>query len=176
MPTNYLRAAPDEQFYTIYNQPYKLIYVDQATFDSFSKDPGLAAYPSTFTTDPSNSPTTLNVWPPASGSYPVTIRYFGAAPALVNPETSSTIPWFPSSMYLLARLTGELMQLTSDRRAVDYLGDGTDQRPGRAAQLLRHVLEMKDDPENNVNTVKLDEKLFRNKKISDLPNTKLVGF
>ena len=80
-------------------------------------------------------------------------------------------------MYLLTRLTGELMQLTSDKRATQYLGDGTEANTGRAGQLLRKVLEMKDDPENNVQVVKLDPKLFRSKTgLNDLPNTKLVGF
>jgi len=176
MPVGYLRASPDEVFYTIYNQPYKLVFVDQSTYDMFNKDPGLAAYPSCFTTDPSFSPTNMYFWPAPSGSYPCTVRYFGAVAPITNPETSSVIPWFPSSMYLLTRLTGELMQLTSDRRAVEYLGDGTDQRPGRAARLLKNVLEMKDDPENDVQKVKLDERMFRNVKVSDLPNTKLVGF
>jgi len=178
MPTAYLRAANDEIFYTISNEPYKMLPVDKATYDSFNKDPGLTSYPSFFMTDPGVVPTAMYVWPAPAGSYPVTVRYYGSMPALVNPESSTSIPWFPSSMYLLTRLTGELMLLTDDKRATIYLGDGTEQNRGRAGNLLEKVLLMKDDPENLVQTVKLDNKLFRKAKgnANALPNTKTIGF
>ena len=178
MPANYLRAANDEIFYVIYNEPYKCLAVDQSTYDGFNIDPGLASYPSFFMTDPSQVPTAMWFWPPPSGSYPVTVRYYGMPAPILNPETATVIPWFPNSTYLLQRLTGELMALTNDNRASDYLGDGTEQKPGRARQTLKKILEMKDDPENLVQTVKLDNKLFRQARgtNSQLPNTKLVGF
>lgn len=176
MPANYLRAMKDGVFYTIFNVPYKVIAITLQEFDSFNKDPGLNAYPSYFTTDMSLTPPGMFFWVGPNGSYPVTVRYYASQVAIANPETSAAIPWFPSSMYLKTRLAGELMAATDDQRAPLYLGDGTEQNIGRARIILNKVLEMKDDPENIVQQVSLDRRNFRNRKIGDLPNTKVVGF
>jgi len=177
MPAAYLRAQKEGIFYTIDNVPYKVIGIELTEYDAFNKDPGLASYPSFFTTDMSQTPPQMFFWVPPSGSYPCTVRYYGMPSSIVNPETSSVIPWFPSSMYLKTRLAGELMQVTNDDRAMSYLGDGTDQNPGRAGRILKKVLQMKDDPENVVMTVKLDRRNFRNRRAgNELPNTKLIGW
>lgn len=175
MPANYLRAAKDGVFYTLYNTPYKMIGVTYQEYDAFDKDPGLASYPTFFWVDTATSPAGMYVWTPPNGSYPVTVRYYGSIAAITNPETSLAIPWFPSSMYLKTRLAGELMAATNDDRAPLYLGTDKD-NVGYAARILQKVLEMKDDPENVVQQVTLDRRNFRNRKFDDLPNTKIVGF
>lgn len=176
LPANYLRGMKDGVFYTIDNVPYKMIPITLPEYDSFNKDPSLASFPTYYTTDMSSTPPTMFFWVPPGGSFPVTVRFYGSQPAILNPETSAQIPWFPSSMYLKTRLAGELMEATNDDRAVRYLGDGTPQNPGKARLILDKVLIMKDDPEGVVKQVSLDRRNFRNRKIGDLPNTKVVGF
>lgn len=176
LPASFLRVMKDGIFYTISNVPYKMIGISLTEYDSFNKDPGLASFPSYFATDMAATPPNIYFWVPPSGSFPVTLRYYFVQPAITNPETSSAIPWFQSSQYLKTRLAGELMEATNDDRAALYLGDGTDQNPGRARMILDKFLKMKDDPENIVKQVSLDRRNFRLRKFGDLPNTKIVGF
>lgn len=119
----------------------------------------------------------MYVWPPASGGFPVTARYFKSSPTIITPETSSDIPWFPSTQYLLRRLAGELMAITNDERMLTFLGseEPENDTKGSAASILRRYLKMKDDMGGKVHTVKLDRRHF-GKNFSRLPNTKTIGW
>jgi hypothetical protein len=167
LPADYLRAKKDDVYFTISGQPYMMIPVDQSEFDSFTLTAGIQGYPAYMTTDMNVSPPTMSVWPPASGAYPVTVKYYAAMPDIVTPETSTSIPWFPFSNYLVTRLSAELMKITDDERQAKFNVDSED--------LLRKYLEMKDDPEGTVNTVSLDRRRFGTP-FSRLPNTKLLGW
>lgn len=152
LPADFLRSKKDDFFYTLYGQPYFPVYYPQEEFDRFTVSPGLTDFPNAWTTDTSVSPVNLYVWPPSSGGYAATLRYFRLMPDITTPETSSNVPWFPSTQYLRTRLTSELMDLTDDERVEAFAT--------KAENILRRFLEMKDDPEGTVKRVTLDRRRF----------------
>lgn len=176
-PTDYMRALPDECFYYISGVPYNLIPVDLAEFDLMVAQAGLSNFSVIFATDMSTwvpfvtGPTAF-FWMPSSGAYPAILRYQRLMPEIVNPQSSTTIPWFPNQNYLITRLTGELCKGWDDERAASLLGDDN---PGGAGYILRHYVQMKDDMTNRAKTVKLDRRRFGGS-FNNLRNTKLVGW
>ena len=92
-------------------------------------------------------------------------------PDIVNPSTSTAIPWFPNQTYLLTRLAGEVMRLTNDKRTDDYLGEG----PVGAQGLLNRYLKLVNDDEDRAKRVTLDRRFFSND-FWRLKNTKTIGF
>jgi hypothetical protein len=174
MPADYLRAEKDEAFFNISGTIYKMINVDQTMFDAFVQSPGNQSYPTFFYVDVAQSPPAMYVYWPAGGAYAATVRYFPQMPDIATPETSSTVPWFPNTNYLIRRVAGEVMLLTDDDRAPAFLGDSDEQTPQGAGVILRKYLTMKDDPNSRVKTVALDRRLF--KAPTTLKNTKIVGW
>lgn len=172
LPADYLRACDKRSvFYTNSGVKYELVPLDLAEYDMLIQQQGNASFPSMFATDMSQSPPQLFVWPPPSGSFPLTVRYFSQMPDITMPETSTTVPWFPSQDYLVTRLSGELMKIADDERASSFLGEGDS---GAQGILLRY-LKLKDDSSNRAQTVKLDRRFFGNQ-FSRVPNTKTIGF
>lgn len=167
LPADYLRAKKDDFFYTLYGQPYFPVYYPLEEFDRFTVSPGITDFPNAWTTDPSTSPINLYVWPPASGVYSATLRYFRAMPEITTPETSSDVPWFPNTQYLRTRLAAELMQITDDERQMAFLAN--------SEAILRRFLELKDDPEGTVKRVTLDRRRFGIQQ-SALQTTKTIGW
>lgn len=173
LPDDFLRLHRNGGFYQIFSVPYKLIGVTQEEFDSFVQQPGLASYPYLAYVDVTKvvgQQPGLYVWPPASGSYPATIRYNPQMPDIV---TTTEVPWFPNSNYLYTRVAGELMKVTNDDRWQAFLGN--DPGKGGAGDVLRSYLTMKDDPETAAKTVQLDRRRFR-AAFTNLPNTKTIGW
>ena len=184
LPLDWLRANKDDVFYTISGVKYVMIPVALAEFDGLVQQAGLNSYPQNYAVD--NSPIATQsapqmfVWPPPSGSYPVTARYYCQMP---DPTTAqftdgTTIPWFPNTLYLQRRLTGELMLMSNDDRAPAFLGGEHKQQDGTvfygAAAILDRYLKMKDD-EQVVKRVTLDRRFFGSK-FNRVPNTKLIGW
>lgn len=183
LPADYLRAVIGEVWWTLPGTgvKYPLIPIDLAEFDVAVQQPGLQNYPTFFVTDlsPNDSvqqgdatgaPAFYTYMPP-SGTYPYTIRYYSTMAVPANPETDTTVPWFPNQSYLITRLAGELMRIADDDRMASYLGDG----PEGAQGILNRYLKNKDDKSNRAQMVKLDRRLF-GASISTLPNTKIVGW
>ena len=175
MPADYLRAKNNEVIYYIQGVRYVMINLDEAEFDMLVQTAGFNTYPTNFYVDvapkASGNVPNMYVWPPASGAYPYTARYYPQMSDIATPESSATVPWFPNQQYLITRLAGQLMQLTNDDRYKEYLGDGAFGSEG----ILRKYLELKDDPEGRVDTVKLDRRRF-GPAFNGLRNTKLVGW
>jgi hypothetical protein len=180
LPTDFLRCQDDMAvFWVLQGVPYPMIPLDLSEMDMTVQTAGLAAYPYWFATDLSGSDETAAgasgpiayVYPPPSGNYPVTVRYFAQMADITAPETSATVPWFPNQAYLLTRLAGELMRLTDDERYATFLGEG----PEGAQGILDRYLKLKDDRSNRAQRVKLDRRRFGNS-FSTLPNTKTVGW
>jgi hypothetical protein len=172
MPLNWLRAAKDEVYYTISSVPYTMIRVSNAEFETFVTLSGLTAFPSYFTIYVGNIDqgvaSAMYVWVAPSGSFPVTAYYYALQPDILNPQTSTAIPWFPNQTYLRQKLVATLMaELTNDDRAAPTMA--------LADANLDKYLKMKDDQEGFAKQVSLDRRLF-GKRFSTLPNTKLVGF
>ena len=182
LPANFLRCLPDD-FYYVYQPgyPYFPVWADRAEYDRFIQVPQIASMPSRYMIDmaqvvvPANATGTtpglapnpdgvpqLWVWPPPSGSWPCNMTYYQSMPDIATPETSSVVPWFPCQDYLITRLAGELMKISDDDRAGAFLGDG-DGKDGRtrgAQNILRSYLEMKDDKDETIQSVKLDRRHF----------------
>jgi len=170
MPVDFVRLHRGGGFYQIFQVPYVLIGVTQEEFDTFVQQPGLASYPYLAYVDIATSPPGLYVWPPASGSYPATVRYNPMMPDIVD---TTVVPWFPNSTYLYTRVAGELMKLTNDDRQSAFLSDQAGS--GGSGDLLRKYLQMKDDPETAPKQVKLDPRMFK-PSIATLRNTKTIGW
>lgn len=175
LPLDFLRVDRDELFYTINGVPYVMVAVDNRQYDALVQTAGFNSYPTYYTTFMNEQPFGLKVWPPSSGAYAVTLRYFRQMPTIDTPETSADVPWFPQQTYLRTRLAGELMQLTNDDRWESFLSDDEDAHPGGAGVLLRKYLKMKDDQANRPKTVVRDRRRFGTN-FDRLRNTKQVGW
>lgn len=177
LPADWYRGIDESIFYLIDGVPYPMVNISLTEYDNLVQQSGLASYPSAYATDMSQSPPVMYVWPPASGGYAVTARYFKQPVSIVTPETSTDIPWFPSTQYLLRRLAGELMAVTNDDRMSTFLGseDEALDTKGSAASILRRYLKMKDDMGGKVHQVQLDRRHF-GRGFSRLPNTKTIGW
>lgn len=177
LPADWYRGIDEDILYTIDGVPYPMVNISLTEYNNLVQQSGLASYPTAYATDMSQSPPVMYVWPPASGGFAVTARYFKQPTSITTPETSTDIPWFPSTQYLLRRLAGELMTITNDDRAFLFLGseDEAQDTKGSAASILRRYLKMKDDMGGKVHTVKLDRRHF-GRNFSRLPNTKTIGW
>ena len=176
LPTDYLRARKGMIFYMFQGVPYSPVSIDLSEYDLLVQQAGFADFPRDFATDMSQSPPTMFFWPPPSiPGILVTVRYYKQMPDIATPETSSTVPWFPNSNYLITRLAGELMQIAGDDRAEAFLSDNADQHPLGAGVLLRKYLELKDDPEGRTNRVTLDRRYWGTN-WNRLKNSKIVGW
>jgi len=183
LPTNWLRANKADVYYVILGVTYVMIPVSLAEFDAFVQQAGLAQYPEYYAVD--NSPRAsggspnMYVWPPPSGAYPVTARYYSQMPDIVTPESSSAIPWFSNEreLYLQRRLTGEMMLMANDDRATKYLNGETKSPDGTflgSSAILKRYLATKDDAQA-VKKVSLDRRLF-GQPFDKLRNTKTIGW
>jgi len=174
LPADYLRSDFGDVYFTINGTPYPLTPIDPQEYDMLVQPPSTSSsYPSMYST---SQPTVgaapvLYVWPPASSAFPLTVRYRRQMPSITSPETSSEVPWFPNSNYLVTRLAGELMKVTDDTRAAEFLGDGE----GGAQGILRRYLRLKDDSTNRADFVKLDRRIF-GRAWTKVPNTKFSGW
>ena len=137
--------------------------------------PGFQNFPTYFATDMSASPPNLYVWAPASGSYPLTVGYYKQMDDITSPETSTTVPWFPHSTYLVRRTAGELMLVTGDDRAAAFLTDNEQESSLGAGVLLRKYLRMDGDKNSRALTVTLDRRRFGTP-FSSLRDTNQIGW
>lgn len=179
LPADFLRTqvkdGKDEFFYTINGVPYPLIQVTKAEYDWLVQTPGFSSYPYNYATDLSQTPAQLFVWPPASGGYPCTMRYYKLMPDIVTPETSATVPWFKNTMILQRDVAGRLMGLTGDSRQAEYLGDDEQRYPLGVGTLLNKYLKNVEDREGAVHTVGRDRRRW-GRPFDQLKNTKNIGW
>lgn len=177
LPADWYRGIDEDIFYLIDGVPYPMVNITLTEYDNLVQQSGLQSYPSAYATDMSQTPPVMYVWPPASGAFPVTARYFKASPTITDPHISTTVPWFPSTNYLTTRLAGELMKITNDDRMAAFIGNENEKMDnvGSASSILRKYLKMKDDQGGKVNQVKLDRRHF-GRGFSRLPNTKTIGW
>lgn len=177
LPADWYRGIDKAIYYLIDGVPYPMVNITYTEYQNLVQQSGLSSYPASYATDMSQSPPVAYFWPPPSGGFAMTMQYFKQPVSITTPETSVTVPWFPSTQYLLRRLAGELMMLTNDDRAGGFLGteDPLTDSTGSAASILRRYLKMKDDSEGVVKTVKLDRRHF-GRSFSRLPNTKSIGW
>jgi hypothetical protein len=157
LPVDYLRASPNEVNFLINGEPFILVQFSLAKFRAQFTGPGITSYPSFFATDMSTI-TSLGypvayLWPPVSGAYVIQWPYFKAHTDIATPETSSVVPWFPSSVYLYTAVAGELMKITDDERQTATVQ--------LAEHELKKYLMLKDDKEGYAIQVQLDPNNFK---------------
>lgn len=172
LPSDFLRAHKKGAFYFISGVPYTMVGVKQSEFDQFVQQAGNQSYPSMFYIDVSKTPMELYVWAPASGAYAATVRYNPQMPDISTPESSTEVPWFPNSDYLVNAVAARLMAITND----DRINPGGPYSFTAIHDELREYLNMKDDPETAVKRVGLDPRRFGNSNWNRLPNTKRIGW
>jgi len=180
LPSDFLRAEKNEIIWYLQGVRYVMINLDQDEFDALVQTAGWTSYPLNYFVDvsPLTDGGTANfyVWPPASGAYTYTVRYFPQKADITTPETATEVPWFPNQSYLITRLAGELMRITNDDRAPLFLGDSDASGVIGAGAILRKYIQMKDDTESRVKTVGLDRRRFGRNSWFGLPSTKIVGW
>lgn len=176
LPKDYLRACSRDLIYYISNIPYRLIQITLAQFDILVNTMGAADFPTQYATDMSNQAVAaygnpvIYVYPPPVMVIPIQVRYYNLPPDIVTPETSNVVPWFPYTTYLIRRVAGELMAITGDDRADDYLGDS----PQGCVGILRRYLNLQGDREDTIAQVQLDARYFGGGGIS-FPPSKATG-
>jgi hypothetical protein len=119
-----------------------------------------------YSSDPSTTPVTLYLYPMPNTTIAYTLRYWRQPPDIVNAATSSEVPWFPDSDYLLTVLAGDVMRLTDDTRQMQYAAE--------AEAKLAAFLKMQGDRENHAQTVSLGNSFRAGG--GSLPPSKITGF
>jgi len=167
MPADFLRVRPEGFFFVYNGVPYVLISIELAEFDALVQQGGIQNFPEFYAMDFSTTPTSCYIWPPPNGSYFTNVRYFKQPDDISTPESSSTVPWFPSQKTLLHLLTSSMMELADDDKADTF------ETKGEAS--LNKYLKMKDDPTGHAKLIKLDRRQF-GRSWNRLPNTKVIGW
>lgn len=170
LPTNWLRSNRNDILYTIQGVPYVMVPITLAEFDALVEQAGLNDYPQNYAIDiaplATQSAPLMYVWPPAAGSYAVTVRYFSQMADITTPASSSVIPWFPKQQYLKDRLTAEMMAMTGDTRTAEMFA--------KAQADLDAYLKMQGEADV-VKRVTLDRRRFGTA-WDRLPDTKTIGW
>jgi hypothetical protein len=152
--------------------------VTMEQFDAEFKAPSMSNYPYEYATDLSTdaqvwsggtqgsgtitSAGQLFIYPQSSGTITLTHRYMSNQPDIATPETSSTIPWFPFTQYLIRQTAALMMGVTGDDREATYLAENE--------KMLRPFLIMEGDEQATTHQIKLDPLHFKGPR--GLKNTK----
>ena len=170
LPSNYLRAY--DVFYNVLGQPFYVTQMELKDLDQAYTAEGIDNYPQQYATDISTSPPqgsypTMAFYPPPAVPLAVTVRYRPTSLDIPNPETSSTIPYYPDQLSLLK----ELCIMVGDIAG----GDGREPRWEKEVERrMRKYLIMDDDKEGYSEVVRLDPRSFRRN--TNLPPSKKLGF
>ena len=165
LPADFLRFDFHDFFWQNGGINYFPTPLDIDEFDALVQQAGFSSYPTAYSVDMSTSPAGLYIWPAASAAYPYFGRYHRQQADIANPSTSSLVPWFPSQLFLLRRLTAEMMITTGDTRAGSMLG--------AADEALKQYIEKEDNRDTRAVTAKLDPRNF-GPNWQRLPGTKQV--
>jgi len=165
LPADFLRMEREDFWWQLGGINYFPTAMDKAEFDALVQQPGFSTYPTAYTVDTSTVPYGLYIWPASSGAYQAFGRYRKQTADIATPEISTSVPWFPNQMYLLTRLSAELMALSGDTRRQEFLAD--------ARNILSRFLDKEGNNSTRAATVTLDRRRF-GRKWNYLPNTKAV--
>lgn len=169
LPTDYLREV--QVFYNVNGTIFNLEPMSLEKYYTMFEGTGIADYPEWYATDISDQAVdtygapVLFFWPPPAIALTVNLLYRPLPADIVNPETSSSIPWFPDQRVLIHDVASELMLLGDDSRKESVDAD--------VERRMRKYLIMKDDKEGFAQTVKLDPIKFRAR--NNLKPTKITS-
>lgn len=153
LPVDYLRHAFDEVLFIVDGTPFNLYQKSLAGFKKFFTGPGIGSYPEFFATDFSvtDAPVAF-LWPPPIGVFNIEWPYFKKYIYEVDPATSTNIPWFPKSSYLIKEVSARLTSGNDDDRSTKLAAE--------ADKYLKDYLILKDDKDGYPLTVQLDRNNF----------------
>jgi hypothetical protein len=162
LPADYVRGH--ELWYYIGGLPQSLRQVGLPDFDRINVGSAAMASPTTWASDPASG--VLYLYPMPNSTIAFTLRYWSQPPDIADPATSSVVPWFPDSDYLLTALAADVMRLTDDTRQPQYAAE--------AQGKLQAFLKMQGDRENHARTIKLGNSFAGGS--GRLPPSKATGF
>lgn len=152
LPVNHERTL--DSYYIVNGAPRPITQLPIEQYDGLFQGITGSSYPEFICVDVAQTPHALLAYPLPPLAIGIYVRYLPQQTAITTPETSGIIPWFPNQLYLITRLSGELMMISDDTRREEFLGN--------AEKLLSKFLAMGDDDrENYVRQVKLDPRAFR---------------
>ncbi|HLZ08310.1 MAG TPA: hypothetical protein VKT80_06980, partial [Chloroflexota bacterium] len=132
-------------------------------WDAEFKSTSISNYPYEFATDLSTQAQTSSgsagviwIYPMTSGQINLTHRYMKNQPDIPNPSTSTTVPWFPYTQYLINATAAYMMAVTGDDRKPEYVAE--------CENMLRPHLIMQGDEQQTVHEIKLDPRHFKFKR------------
>jgi hypothetical protein len=96
------------------------------------------------------------IYPQSNAQINATFRYFMDQPDIAAPETSTVIPWFPHTKYLVTAGAATMMGITGDSRKAEFEAE--------AEKMLAPYLIQQGDEQRAVQEVKLDPRRFRSGK------------
>lgn len=149
LPADYFRAR--EVFYTVNGVPFYLNQIPLEEYDSLIQNTGGASYPYSYATDPNSA--MIFFYPNPTISASITLRYMSLPADITLPQTSSVVPWFPYSRYLVHATATELMKITDDTRFAEFWQVGE--------EMLKSYMKMDNDDQNYAQQVKLDRRMFK---------------
>lgn len=164
LPDDYVRGH--ELWYYIGGLPQTMRQISLPDYDRINVGSVAMAYPTMWASDVSTTPPTLYIYPMPNTAIQFTLRYWSQPQDISNPATSSTVPWFPDSDYLLTALAADVMRLTDDTRQMQYARE--------AEEKLTDFLKMQGDREGHARVVSLGNS-FRGG-AGRLPPSKITGF
>ena len=164
LPSDYVRAH--ELWYYIGGLPQPMRQISLPDYDRINLGSVAMAYPTMYASDPSTTPVTLYLYPMPNAQILYYLRYWSQPADITTPATSSAVPWFPDSDYLLTALAADVMRLTDDTRQIAYAQE--------AEGKLQAFLKMQGDRENHAQVVSLGNS-FRGG-AGRLPPSKITGF
>lgn len=153
-------ARTYDMFYLQNGLPYFLHPVSTEEFDAEFKDPSISNYPYEYQTDlstqaqvSSGTAGLVYIYPQSSGQITLTHRYMVQQPDIATPQTSTVVPWFTDTDYMIKAIAYRLMDITGDDRRESFMKS--------CADMLRTHLIMQGDEQAVVKSVKLDPRMFR---------------
>lgn len=165
-------ARTYDMFYLQNGLPYFLHPVSAEEFDQEFKDPSISNYPYEYQTDLSTQAQVASgtaglvyIYPQSSGQITLTHRYMVQQPDITSPQTSTVVPWFADTDYLIKAIAYRLFDITGDDRRESFMKS--------CADMLRTHLIMEGDEQAIVKSVKLDPRVFRGNR--SVKPTKVTG-
>lgn len=167
-PANYARTY--DMFYLVSSVPYFLNPCTLKQYDAETQQQGLASYPYEWASDlsavPNGGTGIFYVYPQSGTAITLTHRYYLIQPDILNPATSTVIPWFADQDYLMTAVAARLMRTTNDDRREQFMSD--------AEMILKPYLIEQGDEQQVVKEIALDPRRFRLR--GNLPANKVDPF
>jgi hypothetical protein len=164
LEATYLRTY--DLSYTVGGETYFLEPCSLREYDQEYKTTTYSNYPYEWATDlspvASGGVGLMYIYPQSNAPLILQHRYYINQPSITSPESSSTVPWFEDTDYLVMATAARLMRITDDDRRIAFVQECE-------AMLKRHLMT-EGDEQQVVKSVILDPRRFKIK--SNLRPTK----